>query len=457
MLLLEGYTALDLTDLRGQMCGKVLRDLGVEVVKVEPPAGDPVRRLGPFAHDTPGLERSLRFAWLNGGKQSLTLDLAQPQGRDLLLRLAEQADVLLESGDPGALDALGLGATTLRARNPRLVVTSVSGFGQDGPHRDYLAPELVAFALGGLMYVSGDPALPPVKGPETQASYYASLYAALGTLLALWRRDAGETPSPQPPVPREGTGGFPAEPAPATPSPNPLPPQGAGASGYAPAGGTPPFPFAGGRGAGGVRGQGTHVDVAVQETLASQEHLIRAFGLEGHNIERYGSQHATVAPANVFPTKDGYVYLFVSRPHWRLLLNLMPDHDPGLDDPKWLANHLRRAHAEWINAEVERFTRQYAKDELVRLLQENGIPCLPVNAPGEFVRDEQIQYRGLFQPTTHPALGEYAQPAFPAVMDGERVPAAAPPLLGQHTAAILRDRLGLAPAEIELLFAQGII
>jgi crotonobetainyl-CoA:carnitine CoA-transferase CaiB-like acyl-CoA transferase len=433
MFLLEGYTALDLTDLRGQLCGKLLRDLGMDVIKVEPPGGDPVRRLGPFAQDTPNLEGSLRFAWLNGGKQSLTLDLTQPPGRDLLLHLAEQADVLLESGDPGALDALGLGTDVLRARNPRLVVTSVSGFGQDGPHRDYLAPELVAFALGGLMFVSGDPALPPVKGPETQAAYYASLYAALGTLLALWRRDG---PTPPSPPSLKGRGEEDARAV------------------AAPASSCSPFPS--GRGAGGV-GQAPHVDISVQETLASQEHLIRAFGLEGHSIPRYGSQHSTVAPANVFPTQDGYVYLFVSRPHWRLLVDLMPDHDPALEDPKWLANHVRRAHADWINAEVERFTRQYQKEELVRLLQENGIPCLPVNAPGEFARDEQIQHRALFQPTTHAALGEYTQPAFPALMDGQRVPAAPPPLLGEHTAAILRDRLGLAPADIELLFAQGVI
>ena len=162
-----------------------------------------MRCLGPFAHDTPNIEGSLRFAWLNGGKQSLTLDLAQPQGRDLLLRLAEQADVLLESGDPARSTR---SASAPRARNPRLVVTSLSAFGQDGPHRDYLAPEIVAFALGGLMYVSGDPALPPVKGPETQANYYGSIYAALGTLLAIWRRDA--TPSPDPPSPIRARGAL---------------------------------------------------------------------------------------------------------------------------------------------------------------------------------------------------------------------------------------------------------
>ncbi len=419
MRLLDGYLALDLTDLRGQLAGKLLRDLGMDVIKVEPPGGDPVRRLGPFAGDTPHREGSLRFAWLNAGKQSLTLDLTRPQGRDLLLRLAEQADVLLESGDPGALDALGLGPDTLRARNPSLVVTSLSGFGQDGPHRDYLCPDLVGFATGGLMYISGDPDLPPVKGPETQANYYASLYAALGTLLALWRRD-GTPAAPQPDL---------------------------------------PLPLGEGRGEGRhpPAAQGCHVDVAVQETIASQEHLIRAFGFDGHPVGRYGSQHGSVAPANVFPTSDGYVYLFVSRPHWRLLLDAWPDHPPELDDPSWLPNDARRARSAWLDEQLGAFTRQFTKDALARYMQARGIPCLPVNTPTDFARDEQVRFRRLFQATAHPVLGDYAQPAFPPLVDGQRVPVAPPPLLGQHTASILRERLGLAPAEIEALFAQGII
>src|SRR5579884_3768040 len=182
-----------------------------------------VRRLGPFAHDRPHLEGSLRFAYLNAGKKSLTLDLVHPEGRALLLRLVEQADVLLESFAPGELDRLGLGPDVLRARNPRLVITSVTGFGQSGPYRDYLCPDLVAFAMGGLMYISGDPALPPVKAPQTQAFYYASVCAALGTLLALWHRAQG--------------------------------------------------------------GEGCAVDVAAQEAIATHEHLIRAFGFDGHSIQ----------------------------------------------------------------------------------------------------------------------------------------------------------------------------
>jgi crotonobetainyl-CoA:carnitine CoA-transferase CaiB-like acyl-CoA transferase len=365
------------------------------VVKVEPPGGDPVRRLGPFAHDVPDLEGSLRFAYLNAGKQSLTLDLAHPEGRGLLLRLVEQVDVVLVSGTPGELDGLGLTAPALAARNPRLVVTAVSGFGQSGPHAEYQCPDIVGFAMGGLMHICGDLALPPLQAPETQAYYYASLYAALGTLLALWRR--------------------------------------------------------------GADGPGEAVDVSIQEAIASQEHLVRAFGYDGESIHRHGSQHENVAPANIFPARDGFVYVFVSRPHWKRFLAVWPNHPPELDAPEWEANHVRRARSDWLNARVAEFTARFTRAEVVRLLQENGVPCLPVNSPADFVADEQVQARGLFQPTAHPHLGHYAQPAFPALLDGARNPAPPPPRLGEHTRALLRDRLGLSATEIELLFAQGII
>lgn len=394
MFLLEGYMALDLSDLRGQFCGKLLRDLGMTVIKVEPPGGDAVRRLGPYAGDEPGLERSLRFAHLNAGKQSLTLDLTRAEGRDLLLRLVEGADVLLESGQPGALDALGLGDAALRARNPHLVITHVSGFGQTGPYRDYLAPDIVSFAMGGLMYISGDAALPPVQAPETQAGYFASVYAALGTLLALWQR--------------------------------------------------------------GADGPGHSVDVSAQEALSSQEHLIRTAAFDGFSIRRHGSAHEHVAPSNLFPTKDGYVSLFVTRPHWRRLLDLWKDHPAELDDPKWLPNHIRRAAADWIDPLVAEFTTQFTKEECAQLLQDHGIPCLPVNTPRDYAHDVQSQARGVFQPSEHAVLGQYSQVAFPAVVDGTRVPMAPPPLLGQHTHAILTERLGLSDADVALLFEQGV-
>jgi crotonobetainyl-CoA:carnitine CoA-transferase CaiB-like acyl-CoA transferase len=416
MRLLEGYVALDLTDLRGQMCGKLLRDLGMEVIKIEPPEGDPVRRLGPFAHDRPDLEGSLRFAYLNAGKQSVVLDLAAPSGRDALLGLVRQADVLVESFAPGTLAALGLDDATLRAHNPHLVVTSISGFGQDGPYRDYLCPDLVGLAMGGVLGIAGDPGLPPVQAPETQGAYFASVYGAFATVLALWRR--AQKPTPLTPLPKGK--GEPAQPT--TGSPLPFKEGGLGGVGH------------------------LHPDVAVQECLSYNESLIRTFAFDGHSVKRAGPQHPQVAPANVFPTRDGYVYMLIAEQHWQRLLDLWPDHAPELDDPALHSNAGRRARAEWITAHVNTFTRQFTRDEIVSLLQRHGIPALPVNTPADFMRDEQIQYRGLFQATTHPVLGDYTQVSFAPLMDGERVPAAPPPLLGEHTRAVLDGAAGASPA-----------
>ncbi|HLH24331.1 MAG TPA: CoA transferase [Chloroflexota bacterium] len=419
MRLLEGYVALDLTDLRGQLCGKLLRDLGMTVIKVEPPGGDPVRRLGPFAHDRPDPEGSLRFAYLNAGKQSVVLDLTTSSGRDALLGLVRQADVLVESFAPGTLAALGLDEARLREANPRLVVTSISGFGQEGPYRDYLCPDLVGLAMGGVLGIAGDPGLPPVQAPETQGAYFASVYATFATVLALWRR---LTPSPQPPSPMGGRG---------------LPVQAARSA--------PPFPPTGERGAGGERGH-LHGDISVQECLSYNESLIRTFAFDGHSVKRAGPQHPQVAPANVFPTRDGYVYTLVAEQHWQRLLDLWPDHNPALDDPALHSNAGRRARAEWITAEVSTFTARFTRDELVGLLQRHGIPALPVNTPADFMRDAQVRYRGLFQPTTHPVLGDYVQTSFPPLLDGERVPAAPPPLLGEHTRAVLAGAAAASPA-----------
>src|SRR5712692_2019686 len=388
--MLSGYLALDLTDLKGQLCGKLLRDFGFDVIKIEPPGGDPVRRLGPFKDDAPHLEGSLRFAYLNSGKKSLTLDAARPEGWDVLLRLAEQADVLLESSPPGTLDL-----DALRQRNPKLLITSVTGFGQTGPHRDYLCPDIVGFAMGGLMYISGDPERPPVNAPETQSYYFASTYAALGTLLSLWQR--------------------------------------------------------------GRDGQGRSVDVSIQETIASQEHLIRTFATDGESITRHGSQHEHVAPANIFPASDGYVYLFVTRAHWKRLLDFWKDHPPLLDGPEWLDNDFRRQRVDELNELVSAFTRRFRRDELAEQLQKAGIPCLAVNTPMAFIREEHIKARQLFQPVEHPYLGSYLQTAFPLIADGQRQPAVPPPLLGEHTREILIERLGLSMEQLELLFAQGVI
>jgi len=395
--LLGGYTVLDLTDLKGQFAGKLLADLGMQVIKIEPPAGDPVRRLGPFKDDRASLDASLRFAFLNGGKHSVTLDLSSSAGRGLFLRLVAEADVLLESFEPGYLAGLGLAPEAICERNPGLVMASLSGFGQSGPHAGYLAPDIVGLAMGGLMYISGAPGSPPVKAPETQSYYYSSVFMALGVLLALLRR--GDT------------------------------------------------------------GMGDYLDVSIQESIATQEHMIREAAFDGVAITRNGSQHKHAAPANIFPCSDGHVYLFVLGPRdWERFLALWAGHPTDLDAPELRSPSTRRAQIALINPLVEQFTRRYTKAELTSLLQEHGVPCLPVNSPADFLAADQIRGRGFLGDADSAGLGRHRQPLFPVLVEGKRLPSAGPPpMIGEDNHAVLEERLGLSASDVELLFGCGIV
>jgi crotonobetainyl-CoA:carnitine CoA-transferase CaiB-like acyl-CoA transferase len=395
--MLTDLIALDLAGIEGQFTGRVLADLGMRVIKVEPPGGDSVRAVGPFKDDIPDRDLSLRFAFLNGGKASITLDIETVDGRAMLLELVARADVLIESYAPGYLERLGLGYEVLKHHNPRLIATSVTGFGQYGPHAGFAAPDIVGVATGGLMYISGEAKLPPVRPPETQGYYYASVFAAYGVLLALYGRADD--------------------------------------------------------------GAGVAIDVSMQESVATQEHMIREAAFDGVAITRNGSQHKHTAPANIFTCKDGHVFLFIlGARDWMSLLALWPDHPSELDAEELRPPHRRREHVDLINPLVEEFTKRYTKSELVTLLQGNGVPCLPVNSPSDFLAEEQVRVRNFLGEVSSPHLGVYSMPRFPALFDGERPPAAAaPPSLGEHNQEIYGDWLGLSAAELELLAARGVV
>ncbi|MGA8297581.1 MAG: CoA transferase [Acidimicrobiales bacterium] len=395
--LLDGFTALDLSGNEGQFVGRLLADLGMRVIKVEPPSGDTVRNVGPFRDDLIDHESSLRFAFLNGGKESITLNLETADGLAMFLELVSHVDVLIESFRPGYLDSLDIGFPRLHEHNPRLVVASISPFGQNGPRANYLATDIVGVAMGGIMFISGDPGLPPVRPPETQSFYYASIYTTYAVLLALFQR--GET------------------------------------------------------------GVGQHIDISIQESVASQEHMIREAAFDGVQITRNGSQHKHTAPANIFPCTDGYVYLFIlGARDWDRLLSLWTDHPVELDASELKAPGVRRANAAMINPLVEQFTSRFSKRELMSHLQGNGIPCLPVNSPRDFLNEEQVHVREFFGDVESRALGRYQAPRFPALFDGERPPVAGPPPeLGADSAAIYHEWLGLDAAELELLAARGVV
>jgi crotonobetainyl-CoA:carnitine CoA-transferase CaiB-like acyl-CoA transferase len=364
---LEGFRALDLTGLSGQLCGRMLGDLGMEVIKIEPPGGDPVRNLPPFVYSSDGKKLSTTFAHLNAGKASKVLDLEKETDREDFRKLVASADVVLESFQPGYLDAKGLGYKDLSKMYPGIVMASITGFGQTGPKKNLACNDLVALAQSGFLYIAGDPSMAPVRPPETQADYFASVFAAAGVLAALYRRER--------------------------------------------------------------TGEGDHVDASMQETLATQEHIIRLWANEKQISKRAGSQHGSVAPAKIFQCRDGYVYLYVTRQHWKLFLTVWKDHDPKFDAPDWLNNVYRRAHADELNPPLEKFLGQFTMAEITELLQEKGIPCVPVNTPMGFANDEHVKGRGFMAPVEHTGFGKTRQPAMPFVIDGERVPVGSVPSL----------------------------
>ncbi len=186
--MLEKFRALDLTGALGFLCGKVLADLGADVIKVEPPGGDPARIIGPFYHDEPHPERSLYWFAYNANKRGITLDVTSTSGRDLFLRLVRTADFVLESGRPGYLASIGLGYEDLARANPGVVLVSITPFGQDGPYRDYAGSDLEVMALGGAMALTGEPDGPPMRVTVPQAPMWAGTEAAVGALTAVWHR-----------------------------------------------------------------------------------------------------------------------------------------------------------------------------------------------------------------------------------------------------------------------------
>jgi crotonobetainyl-CoA:carnitine CoA-transferase CaiB-like acyl-CoA transferase len=379
----------------GAFCGKLLRDLGMDVIKVEPPGGDQGRAEPPFAKGQSFPEGSLRFAYLNAGKRSVTLDITKDGARKILLDLVGRSDIVLETFEPGYLAAHSLGYAALVEKQPKLILVSLTGFGQDGPYAHYKTPDLVGNAMGGLLYISGDPEMTPCNPPETQSYYYASLFASYGVMLALWQRE--------------------------------------------------------------TRGIGAWIDASVQASMALHEHVAFNYSAEGRVMKRAGSQHQHNAPANLFKCKNGWIALFVTQNHWPILLKVWKDHEPELDDPKWINSNLRRQNADYINAQVTSFTSRYLKEDLAELMQQHGIPGLPVNSPSDFMKDPHIQARQFFSAVSHPILGTFQQAGSCFMVDGQRARPSPAPLLGQHNQEVFCDELGLSASELAVLAASGVV
>jgi benzylsuccinate CoA-transferase BbsE subunit len=395
---LNGLRVLDLADYRGQLCGRLLADMGADVIKVEPPGGDPARRIGPFADDALHRDRSLFFWFYNLNKRSLTLDITQRQGAEILLALAKSADLVIESFRPDRMRELGLGWETLRQVNPALILLSVAPFGQTGPYRHFEADDTVLTALSGMLYVNGSAGQKPVRPLGLQAYHSAAYYGAIGAMCALFARE------------RDGAGQW--------------------------------------------------IDLSIQEAAtAALEHVAGSFFGEGRVEPRRGTLHWS-RYFRVGKCRDGYI-MHCTLGDWTSLVEWVAGDGKAdnLTAPEWQDVIYRAEHAEHLFDVLDDWVNDYSRDELLERAQMLRLPYASVRSPEALFDDEQLRARGYFVKVEHPELGRtFSYPGAPYLFSGSpwRV-YRRPPLEGEHTNEILRQELGLSSDYLAALFAEGIV
>jgi benzylsuccinate CoA-transferase BbsE subunit len=395
---LKGIRVLDLADDKASFCSKLLADLGARVTKIEKPGGDGSRNSGPFWKDSPHPERSLSFWFNNTDKLGITLNIDKSVGREILLRLLKKADILVETSPPGYLAGLGLGFEVLRGINPGIILVSVTGFGQTGPYSTYKSCDLIAAAMGGQMYVTGDPSRAPLRPYGEQSYYAASLFAVISILLALRKRN--------------------------------------------------------------MTGKGEHIDISLEQVVASTlEHVMIRYFHDHVIAKRQGSLYWS-GEFCIVPCKNGFmlISLFLQ---WETFVEWLNSEGMADDlmDEKWKDEAYRLGHLDHIVEVVKRWTQIHTKEELFEMGQAMGFPWAPVSLSREVIESPQLKARGLFCPVEHPEIKTrvpYPNPPF-GYSSLELKSHRRAPLIGEHNTEVLREELGLADKDIERLSSEGVI
>ena len=395
---LDGVRVLDVSEsASGAYCGRLLACYGAEVIKVEPPGtGDPARRAGPFPEDRPDPEASAAFLYLNAGKKGITLNLEAAGGQAVLRELAAAADVLLEDAGPGVMDGRGLGWEDLARVNPALIYVSLSPFGATGPYATYRATQLTLYALGGYMYLTGDPDREPLQGPGSQPAYLAGAHALTGVMLALLAREAG---------------------------------------------------------AGGQR-----VEVSELESVAAaHQWTITRYNYSGTVQRRIGNRYDFGHPITIYPCADGYVGIGISTDEQAERFFVLIGRPELLADPRFGTNLARLLHADEFDEIVLPWFRARGKEEITRLCQELRVPCSPVTEVDELLANEHLAARGFWQEVPHPAAGTLHYPGPPFRMSETPGRPGRAPLLGEHNEEVYGVWLGYDRQRLTLLRRAGVI
>lgn len=391
---LDDVVVVDLSQgLAGPRCTKMLAELGAEVIKVEPPDGDVCRRYGPLAGKHTDLESSALFLYLNLNKRGVTLNLESAGGRKLLSSLVEDADILVESFVPGHLEDLGLGYESLREVNPGLVMTSVTDFGATGPYRDFQATDLILYALGGMMYVSGRYDRHPLTHAYQQAYHAGGLNAAVATMAALhYQRETGS---------------------------------------------------------------GQHIDVSIFETVASEVQLPPARYAYTGGIETRGPKEPPAFVKGFIELKDGYIGLNASgRNPWQKFADFLGV--PELTSDEFNTASARNLNARKLNHLLQDALKDHRKDEFWHEAVAESFTFQMVQTPEEAMRSPQLEARDYFVDVCHPVIGMVSVPGDPYGFSRTpwQQPLRAP-LLGEDNAEIYGERLGLEDDVIRQLRESG--
>ena len=392
---LIGIVVLDLGQIyQGPYCTLLLAKAGADVIKIEPPGGEPLRRRAPA-----GKTGTFAMALLNANKRAITLNLKTMRGRELLCQLAKRADILVENFSPGTMDELGVGYSVLSAINPRLIYATGTGFGISGPDRDNLAMDFTIQAASGIMSVTGAPDGPPMKAGPTLVDFMGGINLYAAVITALYQRTI------------TGTGQL-VEVA---------------------------------------------MQEAVYPTMAtSMEYHVRTGKVPPRAGNRQASLAS--APYNAFPTRDGWVAVHVvTDGHWQNLLRAVGREELA-DDPRFATHAARAEHMAEAEALVAEWTGGLAKAEVFQIASRYRIPCAPIRTVDEVMRDPHMHERGYLERVQHPDFGEVTLPNSPLRLHGAEPVMAVPSVaLGQNNMQIFGDWLGLSATELEVLKQDGVI